>query len=691
MRRILVLLMISCNLALAGNSELDRLVEFMMNIRSGKTIKPVADDTTVTFKCGTPFIISLLENRGKIDAAILEQLIVRPTRQKRLGTEHFVLHYDTAGTNAVYHPLEDINPANGVPDYIDSAALVFEYVWSYEVDTLGFPSPPADTGGGDTRYDIYFTHLGSSIYGQTWREDAIDSRRYRSFIEMENDYQENSVYRNRPLDALKVTAAHEFFHAIHYNLDAFEYHQGKAWWYEVSSVWMEDVVYDYVNDYLYYLPFYYDRPWLGLGTYSTDPYDPARTLHPYASCVWARFLHERYDRDIMRRIWQICANVGGYNLLPATDEALGEYGSDFRSAFREFAAWNYFTAGRADTINKYSEANLWPRVRTRLSTRRTPYEYPLDTLFAEADSTPEPLAANYLVFRCSPFEPGGLLFDFDGDDLQGQIWNVAVLGWDPASDTTVLLPTDNLTGRGLLGFRDWSRYDSLVLIPTIFSLAPGYDPAGYHIVVYYDSMLVGGAPLIADLPSQISIKAGSCSTLTVTATDADGDSIILSCPDDTLEEVTFVDFGDGSGQLTFCAPKNRVGYSYNIKVLASDSTGYDAKLVNFYILAARNEVYAHIYPNPLIYGQQTAATLRYFLSEAVDVGDIDIRIFNTAGDLIFRFENIEQVVADANQPGFHYIDWDLGNSAGKSLAGGIYFIKIRAGGMSGSGKFAIIR
>jgi len=691
MKKIYLMMVILTSLAMGKEADLNRLIQFMRDIKNGITIEAVPGDSTVTFKCGTPFIMELLENREKVDGAILDDLVSRPVRQKTYATDHFVFHYDTSGTQAVYHPLEDTAPANGVPDYIDSAAMIFEHVWTFEVDTLGYPSPPPDTGGGDTRYDIYFSHLGSSIYGQTWREDAIDSRRYRSFIEIENDFQENDIYRNRPLDAVRVTAAHEFFHAIHYALDAFEFHQGKAWWYEVTSTWMEDVVYDDVNDYIYYLPFFYDRPWLGLGTYSTDPYDPPRTLHPYGSCVWARFLQERYDRDIIRRIWQICANVGGYNLLPATDEALADYGADFVTAFREFASWNYFTAGRADTTDKFSEAHLWPRVKTRLSTRRTPYQYPLDTTFTYLDSTPEPLAANYLVFRCSPFEPGGLLFDFDGDDLQGQSWNTAVLGWDPASDTLIPIPTDDYTGRGLLGFRDWSRFDSLVLIPTVFSLAPGYDPAGYRIHVAYDSMLVGGAPLFSELPPQVLIKAGTCTTLVVSATDADGDSIILSCPSDTLAEVTFVDEGDGTGRLTFCAPEDRVGSTFNIRLTAADSSGYDAKLVSFYILAPRREVYAHIYPNPLIYGLHEEATLRYYLSEEVEEGDIDIRIFNVSGDLIFRFDNVQQFVNDANLPGYHYLRWDMKNMAGGVPAGGIYFIKIRAGGKSGSGKIAIIR
>jgi len=53
---------------------------------------------------------------------------------------------------------------------------------------------------------------------------------------------------------MKVTAAHEFFHAIQFG---YPLGDGWDWWMEASATFMEDEAFDAVNDYRQYL-----RPWL---------------------------------------------------------------------------------------------------------------------------------------------------------------------------------------------------------------------------------------------------------------------------------------------------------------------------------------------------------------------------------------------------------------------------------------------
>jgi len=76
--------------------------------------------------------------------------------------------------------------------------------------------------------------------------------RWTSDIDIDNDFI-GSKYNAKGIQALRVTAAHEFHHAIQY---------GYGWWgerypYELTSTWMEDVVYTDVNDYYQYLPDYF--------------------------------------------------------------------------------------------------------------------------------------------------------------------------------------------------------------------------------------------------------------------------------------------------------------------------------------------------------------------------------------------------------------------------------------------------
>ena len=60
--------------------------------------------------------------------------------------------------------------------------------------------------------------------------------------------------------ALKVTIAHEFYHAIQFAYDVGE----DIYFMEESSTWMEDMVCPEVNDNYNYLPYFYTVPQVGL-------------------------------------------------------------------------------------------------------------------------------------------------------------------------------------------------------------------------------------------------------------------------------------------------------------------------------------------------------------------------------------------------------------------------------------------
>ncbi len=60
----------------------------------------------------------------------------------------FIIHFDTTGSFAVYHPNEDINPADGIPDYVNRTAEYFESAYDSLVLGLGFDPPPSDGSAG---------------------------------------------------------------------------------------------------------------------------------------------------------------------------------------------------------------------------------------------------------------------------------------------------------------------------------------------------------------------------------------------------------------------------------------------------------------------------------------------------------------------------------------------------------------
>ncbi|HEX9917256.1 MAG TPA: T9SS type A sorting domain-containing protein [candidate division Zixibacteria bacterium] len=423
-------------------------------------------------KCGTPIMAEISLLKEKLSSEALELLkfyLARPSLQRSYNTPggHFKIHYDITGTNTVYHPSEDTNPANGIPDYVDRCAEIFDYVWAKEIDTMGYKAPPSDGSmGGDSRYDIYIINLGYGYLGGTSPESPrTPSWSYTSYIELTNDFS-GYGYASQ-YDLMSVTAGHEFFHAIQFGYDVYEgydpYPNWKPYWMEMSSTWMEDQTFDNVNDYPNYLRFFYRYPWVSLKAFSNDfGADSVRAYHPYASCVFAIYLSEKFGVGVMKDIWEECGRVPDANTLPAIDSALAPFGADFDSAFKEFLVWNLFTGTRANTVNYYSEGNLFPEINILNEQKHS--TYPVNV--TSVDSMPENLASNYVRF--TPLSgPGGLDMTFNGAD--NAEWVVPVVGYKSGGGNSIGAFSLNAQGEGNFDFYNWDDYDYVYMTPGVLT------------------------------------------------------------------------------------------------------------------------------------------------------------------------------------------------------------------------------
>lgn len=301
-------------------------------------------------KCLTP-VVSLLKfygpRIGSRAKAALWMLFSRPELPNSYlsPSGRFRVHYATDGRDAV--PRED-RDEDGVPDFVEEVASAFDSAYVLEVEILGYPEPIKDGGaGGDDAWDVYLHDLGPlSSYGFTNPERRI-GHSSTSYIEMDNDFKD-PVFPTKGLDAVRITAAHEFFHMIHYT-----YYGGSGWewWMEISSTWMEDVAYDEVNDYYNYLSFFFEHPEV--------PLNRQDGAHEYGASVFAHFLEERFGRDIIRRIWEQIGRTQRIDLGVWE----GVLPGGWKEAMGEFALWNYFTGSRAVPGEFYEEGAYYPEVR----------------------------------------------------------------------------------------------------------------------------------------------------------------------------------------------------------------------------------------------------------------------------------------------------------------------------------------
>ena len=218
------------------------------------TVDGHAGSAPTALRCGTPYVLQAMDAASELSTEHQRLKLVqrRPSTQHSLLTPsgHFRVHYDTEGSDAV-DPTDD--DANGIPDYIDLAATVLDSTWELEVEQLGYNPPPSDNGlGGGDEYDVYVIDLGHGgcgfsdpIYGCAYPESS--NAVTHSHLEIDNNFTDPSYVQTRGLDALRVTIAHEFHHAIQ-----FGYYAGRdgSWWQESTSTWMEEVSYPHIDDYL---------------------------------------------------------------------------------------------------------------------------------------------------------------------------------------------------------------------------------------------------------------------------------------------------------------------------------------------------------------------------------------------------------------------------------------------------------
>jgi hypothetical protein len=318
-------------------------------------------------KCGLPILSAAIHGRSSLSAnerSALASLLQRSERQTNVVADNglFKFHFDTTGADA-----PALLDASGkrIPEtaraYVDSAIAIMAHVYSEETGPLGFQRPPPDgTLGGGSEYDIYIYDIspvyGFGTYGLTTPDVAIaEGGTSSTFIEIHNDFSFVTPAANRGIPSLRVTLAHEFHHAI--QIGSYGFWTNDVWFHEITSTWMEDVVYHGENDYLNYL--------FGSDSQFHIPGRPltSNDFIMYSRGILGKFFTKKFGSDMMRHVWE---NIHSIAPLPAIDLTLRQLPSPLTTtlgiAFADWALWNYYTGPRADTVNYYNEAAIFPVV-----------------------------------------------------------------------------------------------------------------------------------------------------------------------------------------------------------------------------------------------------------------------------------------------------------------------------------------
>lgn len=305
-------------------------------------------------KCGLSAVTTAMGIRsahGAILSGAAATMLTRPVLQTSIARSGYRVHFDTTGVNA---PALLDGAGAAIPGsfraYVDSVFASLVYVTPIETQGLGYGTlPPDDTLNGGPEYDVFVMELGS-MYGYTTPDGAPpDGGTATTFMTIDNDFSFVHPPANRGIPALHVTLAHELHHAL--QIGNYGYWQNDIFFYEITSTWMEDVLYPAVNDYYEYL----QASW---GHFrAPERAFTSNDLICYSRSIWGHYIAARYGREMMRTTWEQIRSV---RPMAAIDRALRTRGYDAPAAFAEWTLWNHFTGARSDPSKYYPDGADYP-------------------------------------------------------------------------------------------------------------------------------------------------------------------------------------------------------------------------------------------------------------------------------------------------------------------------------------------
>ena len=382
------------------------------------------------------------------DREAAEQLLSRPSlkdcrqldyacykgKSKRTCSSLICVHWVTKGQDRRNGVAGADKDDDGIPNYVEFVLKEMNKIHGAYVAT-GYRAPLGDgKRGGNSKPDIYLADLVTSevsLYGYCTTDDP-DLPLYEptwAYCVLDNDYKRTEFPSNTPKQNAQVTAAHEYYHAVQFGYDIFE----DNWFMEATATWAEDVLYDAVNDNVFYL----DHGQMGHPDVPLDEFQNDG-LAQYGNWIFFRYLSDRYGgEELLLQMWENADMTGGeltdqYS-LQAVENALADAGIQLDDAFAQFAAAN------ASPELFYDEAveNDYPAA---------PLQDVEWTLGPGAQySSPANLALDHLASATYRFLPGSgatnLHVDVDVNSAeQGgvAVYTVKMVGQDPFTATVAL-------------------------------------------------------------------------------------------------------------------------------------------------------------------------------------------------------------------------------------------------------------
>lgn len=315
-------------------------------------------------KCGTfspnkREILNRVFNQDLKDGETLQEREVPELDKEYTSPKgRFLIHYTLTGDNAV--DKVDVDK-NSVPDYVDSTAYFLDQAWDYQVDKLGMVKPKSDDNkGGNGLYDVYLLDLGCNKYLGFYGVTIPDGSQYptSSYILIDNNFSKDDGYYDAGVfvvpfntfgyDALKVTCAHEFNHAIQFSYE--QYTDKTDVLAEMTSVAFEYIMHPEVKDYVFNMNIFQKYP-NKMSLFSSEASDGY-----YWAVLFIKMLENGYTPEFIPTFWKNTEKYDYlYDNLNATIKAY-KPDSDIDKEVIELADYLYHTKSKASLGKHFADA-----------------------------------------------------------------------------------------------------------------------------------------------------------------------------------------------------------------------------------------------------------------------------------------------------------------------------------------------
>ena len=259
----------------------------------------------------------------------------------------FCIHYNTQSGDL---DTTDLNN-NNIPDYIEEVGIMADSARNVLVYKLQYDDVPTDIDG---IYDIYLKDYGKGTFGHCCKDSPSQNMDGQtSYLQIDTDYNNNlpSDFVNSGLEFMRITLVHEYFHAIQYG------YRGSGidpYFYEMTSMWIEDVIVPDGDDYL-------DWPIWNL---INNPEKIFGTLGPgYELALFGHYLSSYLDPNgklnvlnstIIREMWTRYGSNSGTALSAIKYVLNGEnYNLTFIEAWNDFISRNLYNGLYDDMNNSF--------------------------------------------------------------------------------------------------------------------------------------------------------------------------------------------------------------------------------------------------------------------------------------------------------------------------------------------------